>query len=392
MKWRMVLFSAPTLLLILYAHFYLYRRLVLPLSPRKAVRNVLIASSIFAFAMGFLARFFNTSADPDLLRALTTAAMIWSGFLLYLLFVTVALHVGAAARARWRRRLGDDTALPSPERRAILQHALTAGSVIVAGGLSAYGTMRAFVGPEITETVIALPRLPRTLDGLTIVQLTDIHVGPLIQRAFLRTLVEKANAARPDLIVITGDLVDGRVERLAGFVGELSRLQARFGVHFITGNHDYYSGADAWSAFVASLGINVMRNTSAVIGDAGGALRLLGVDDFSAPRFGEPGYDLDRALVGVRPREEATVLLAHQPANFDEVAARGIGLQISGHTHGGQFFPVTLGARAIWGERSRGLSRMDASALYVSRGCGFVGPPFRVDSPPEIAKIVLVCG
>lgn len=386
MKWRMVLFSLPLLFVVGYAHLYLYRRMVVPLIARPAFRKAILGFALALLALGLLGRFLAQWLDPETSRPLALVAIVWTGFLLYLLLLTVVTHGGLGFV--WKRR----PTLASPERRALLLAGARAGSLVVAGGLSTYGTWRAFMPPELTETVLPVRGLPRELEGFSIVQLTDVHVGPVIQTAFLDELVRIANAARPDLTVITGDLVDGRVERLGDFVRRLSLLRARWGVHFITGNHDYYSGANAWTAFVASLGINVLRNRSMLVGDAGASLRLIGVDDWSAPRFGEPGYDLDAALRDVRVHDEATVLLAHQPANFDEVVARGIGVQLSGHTHGGQFFPATLGAAAIWGSRSRGLTTLDGSHLYVSRGCGFVGPPFRVGSAPEIAKLVLVRG
>jgi predicted MPP superfamily phosphohydrolase len=297
------------------------------------------------------------------------------------LLVTLVLHGYERAKNRWKRNT-----LPSPERRALLQ--TVTAPVIAAAGISTYGTYSAFMGPEVTETVVRLRGLPKSLEGFTIAQLTDVHVGPVIQSAFLKTLVAKTNALKPDLTVITGDLVDGRVERLSGFVRELAALQARNGVCFITGNHDYYSGADEWCDMVSALGFNVLRNRNISVD----GLRIIGVDDLSAARFGEGGYDLEKAMTGVRVQDEPTVLLAHQPGSFDDAVARHIGLQISGHTHGGQMFPATLGAYAIWGKHSRGLSTTGDSHLYVSRGCGFVGPPFRVGSPPEIAKIVLVSG
>jgi predicted MPP superfamily phosphohydrolase len=201
-------------------------------------------------------------------------------------------------------------------------------------------------------------------------------------------LVRQANALRPDVVAITGDLVDGDVPTLGQSVAALRNLEARFGCFFVTGNHDYSSGDAAWTAFLETMGIQVLRNRHVSLGDAGGTLDLVGVDDWSGGRRrGRQGYDLDRALAGRDP-DRAAVLLAHQPANFKVAAERGVDLQLSGHTHGGQLFPMTLFIGLGW-EHSAGLYRHGDAHIYVSRGCGFWGPPMRVGSPPEIVKVVL---
>jgi predicted MPP superfamily phosphohydrolase len=376
MKWRMVLFTLPLLTVIVFAHVYLYRHWMRRV-PQRWIRVGVVVLSVIGLTFGFGSRIFGPLFDGELRRVLVTTSMIWAGFLLYVLLFTVTIALGDRYSMRRRKRPVVD-----PERR----HLLGAGVALVSTGFAGIGLYRAFAEPEITETIVPVRGLPKALEGFTIAQISDIHVGAIIQRSFLQELVLRTNGIRPDITVITGDLVDGTVAHLGGYVRELQALQARRGVYFITGNHDYYSGADAWCAAVQGLGIEVMRNRNIVLAEG---LVMAGVDDWSAPRFGEPGYDLDKALIGV-DRDKATILLAHQPANFDEVAKRGIGLQISGHTHAGQFFPITLGATAIWGDRAHGLSRTGDSYLYVNKGCGFVGPPFRGGAAPEIAKIVLV--
>ena len=190
--------------------------------------------------------------------------------------------------------------------------------------------------------------------------------------------------------------VDGSVAHLGNAVAALGGLQARWGSFFVTGNHDYSSGEVEWSLFLERLGIGLLRNRAVSIGDAHGNARmdLLGVDDWSGARRGRRGYDLDAALSGLRD-VTAKVLLAHQPANFDEAAERGIDLQVSGHTHGGQIFPMTQFIHFAW-DHVAGLYAAPArnghgidAQIFVSRGCGFWGPPMRLNAPPEIAKLVL---
>ncbi len=375
----MLLFSLPMLAAIALAHGYLYRRWLGPITGRPWLKRGAIALSVVALGLGLGARSAAGALDGDVPRGFVVAALVWVGFLLYTLFLSLLLDGSNHLSTRWRKRH-----LVDPERRQMLG----AGVALAASTIAGYGAYRAFEAPEVTEVVVPMKGLPKALEGFTIAQLSDVHVGPVIQRQFLRELCERTNAAKPDLTVITGDLVDGSVAHLGRFVRELQGLRARRGVYFITGNHDYYSGVEDWVAAISGLGIEVLRNRHVAIAPG---LSLAGVDDWSATRFGEPGYDLDRALAGA-DLDQATVLLAHQPANFDEVAARGVGLQLSGHTHGGQFFPITLGASAIWRDRARGLSRTGDSHIFVSRGCGFVGPPFRVGAAPEIAKIILVQG
>jgi hypothetical protein len=236
---------------------------------------------------------------------------------------------------------------------------------------------------------VPITKLPKDLDGYTIVQISDLHVGPTIGRAFVEEVVAKANAQRPDAVVITGDLVDGSVDQLEEAIAPLADLRAKDGVFFVTGNHEYYSGVDAWLAHLRKLGVRVLRNERVALRDAaGGGLDLAGVDDHSARRFGRGhGTDLERAL-GDRDASRAVVLLAHQPKTFLEAVAHGIDLQLSGHTHGGQIWPWGYAVK-LDQPHIAGLSREGASQIYVSRGTGYWGPPMRVGAPAEVTRVEL---
>jgi predicted MPP superfamily phosphohydrolase len=224
---------------------------------------------------------------------------------------------------------------------------------------------------------------------MTILQLTDIHISTVIRRPFVEELVRRCNALKPDLVAITGDLVDGEVDLLGDAVAPLRDLQSRYGTYFVTGNHDFYSGDREWAAALGGMNMNVLRNRCIRIGDAGASFDLVGVDDWGARllRHGR-GYNLERAVAGRDP-DRAAVLLAHEPANFETAVSNGMGLQLSGHTHGGQLFPLTALVQLRW-PRFAGLYRHGAGQLYVSRGVGFWGPPLRVGSAPEIVKITLL--
>ncbi|KFA89266.1 metallophosphoesterase [Archangium violaceum] len=372
----------------LLGHLYLYRRLVRDTVRSRALRLLAVAVLLSMTLLLLFRRKLLDALPVEFADALSVASYTWMGVALLLVIALLVLDLG-----RWLVVLGQRLRAPAPspvdeERRRFLAQAVAGGAAVTGGGLAAYGSWRAFAPPMVTEVVLKVPKLPKALEGLSIVQLTDIHVGPFIQRRFMDELVRQANDLRPDLFAITGDLVDGDVPTLGGHVAALANLKSRFGSFFVTGNHDYYSGDEQWSAFLGTLGIQVLRNRHVRIGDSGGSLDLIGVDDWSGGRRrGKKGYDLEQALAGRDP-DRASVLLAHQPANFKVAAERGVDVQISGHTHGGQLIPMTFFIGLAW-DHSAGLYQHGGSHLYVSRGCGFWGPPMRVGSPPELVKLVL---
>lgn len=235
---------------------------------------------------------------------------------------------------------------------------------------------------------VPLGKLPSGMHGTTIVQLSDVHVGPTIGRRFLERVVDEVNALEPDVVAITGDLVDGSVPRLAPHVAPLGRLRARHGVFFVTGNHEYYSGVDEWCRYLGELGVRVLRNERVHIGSEGESYDLAGVDDLAGRHFGGGhGADIGRALAG-RDESRELVLLAHQPRAVVEAERAGVGLQISGHTHGGQIWPFNFLVR-LQQPVTSGLARFGRSLIYVSNGTGYWGPPMRLGSPAEITQLVL---
>jgi predicted MPP superfamily phosphohydrolase len=258
-------------------------------------------------------------------------AFTWLGFLFFLFVLLVPAEIARAAYLIARRPVDE-------ERRRFLSRAIGGAVGASALGLGTGGIFFALRELAVKTVTIRLAKLPASMHGFTIVQLTDFHVGPTIGKAFIDEMVAKTNALAPDLIAITGDLVDGSVAALAPFVEALGRLKARHGVFFVTGNHEYYSGADAWIAHLGTLGIRVLRNERvAIVG-----FDLAGVDDAHAHRYSNAhGMDVPKALAG-RDASRPLVLLAHQPKAIADAARGGVDLQLSGHTHGGQFFPWNL--------------------------------------------------
>ncbi|EPX57091.1 metallophosphoesterase [Cystobacter fuscus DSM 2262] len=385
----MIRFSFISTLILLGAvlgHVYLYRRLVRHLVASPALRRGIVGLFCAMGLLMLLRRVLRDVLPESFEEPVSVVLYAWMGAALFVVLALLVLDLGRGlVTVGWRVSRAPPVDV---ERRRFLARTVAGGALVSGGGTAAYGSWRALTPPQVTEVVLKIPRLPRALDGLSIVQLTDIHVGPFIQRRYMDELVRRTNALRPDLVAITGDLVDGDVPTLGAHVAALGALRSRFGGFFVTGNHDYYSGDVEWVAFLESLGIQALRNRHVRIGDAGGSLDLVGVDDWSGgKRFNRRGYDLDQALEGRDP-DRAAVLLAHQPANFPVAAARGIDAQISGHTHGGQLPPMTFLIGLEW-EYTAGLYQHGDSRIFVSRGCGFWGPPMRVGSPPEIVKLVL---
>lgn len=264
------------------------------------------------------------------------------------------------------------------------------GVPLLALAVTLIGFVNARRVAQVVEVDVPIAGLPDALHGYTIAQISDIHVGPTIKRGYLNAIVTKVNALQPDAIAITGDLVDGSVARLALHTAPLERLSARDGTFFVTGNHEYYSGADAWIAEVRRLGITVLINQHVVRERDGHAVMIAGVADFTAHHFDESHRsDPHAAAAGAPANVRAKVLLAHQPRSAEAAADAGFDLQLSGHTHGGQFFPWNLFV-PLQQPFTAGLNRFRTLWVYTSRGTGYWGPPKRFGAPSEITLVRLV--
>jgi predicted MPP superfamily phosphohydrolase len=274
---------------------------------------------------------------------------------------------------------------PDPSRRQFL--ALISGGIVMAAnlGMSVVGLFGATAEAiQVKKVKVGLAQLSQSLEGYRIVQISDIHVGPTIGKDFIATIVREVNALEPDLVAITGDLVDGTLTQLKGDVEPLAELKAKDGVFFVTGNHEYYVGdVDEWLAWLSSIGIKPLRNERVAIRDG---FDLAGTDDISA-RGGNHRQDIPKALAG-RQADRPVVLMAHNPRSFPEAAGLGVDLQLSGHTHGGQIYPFNY-IVGLFEPYLAGLYQRGASQIYVSRGTGYWGPPMRLGAPAEITQIEL---
>ena len=367
-------------------HLYMWMRLVRDPDWSPATAKILTGVVILLFLAVPAAIWVRSSAGSPAAKYFLLPAWSWLGFLFILVVLLGSVDIGRVmlnAVQGWFPSVAEI----DPGRRLLLSRTL--------GGLTTLATVAIGIGAlksglgnvSVRKIRVSLERLPQALDGTTIVQLSDVHIGPTIGREFVERIVKQTNDLRPHLIAITGDLVDGSVETLRRDVEPLKNLRSRYGAYFVTGNHEYYSGAGPWCDELETLGIRVLRNERVTVGDEDASFDLAGVHDYAGTRRGH-GPDLAKALEGRDPTREL-VLLVHQPKALDEARRHGVGLQLSGHTHGGQIWPwnylVQLSQPLV-----AGLKKFERTWLYVNSGTGYWGPPMRLGAPAEITHVTLV--
>lgn len=381
----MLLFVTVVLGVLGGVHAYLAARLIFaPELPAVTERALLGGLALLGSTL-ILQPIAERRFGPPWSRLLSWPASVWMG-LMFLAFVLVGatdLLLLPLAPHNLTPGAGGD---PGRTHQELMRGraAFVAVATVVAGGIA----LRSGLGaPAVKQVHVELENWPGALDGFRIVQISDIHIGPVLDRRFSRHLTERCNGLDPDVVAITGDLVDGGVDPLRDEVAPFAGLRARHGVYFVTGNHDHYSGANAWCRAIEELGIQVLRNRHVTIERDGAAFALAGVDDHHGGLDRHPTEDLRRALAGARDGAPV-VLLAHDPGTFPAAAAHDVDLQISGHTHGGQIWPFNFLVR-LSTPFVAGLYRLADAQIYVSRGTGFWGPPMRLGAPAEITEITI---
>lgn len=362
---------------------YLFFSLVLPLKARpltKALLAVLLlsVSQKYFFYLTFGGSFFR----PELPVPVLLAAEALYASLVILFFL--ALLKDCASLLLWLgRRVGADWHLPFPPAGRGFFLVLLA----LASGL--WGTFQSVRVPDVRTVKVSIPKLPAELEGFSIAQLSDVHIGPLLKKDWLSKVVKKTNDIKADIIVLTGDMLDGLPHDLKDELLPLSQLRARSGVFGVNGNHEYYYDAKGWLPLFRSFGVDMLNNEHRVLP---GGLILGGVTDSNAPRFGQPAPDVEAAFNGAPsgPR----ILLSHQPQYGTSIPSEGIELQLSGHTHGGLlFFLKPLIAHYNKGFVHGLYDTEKDGKLYVSPGAGlWSGFSCRLGVPSEITRIVLKRG
>jgi predicted MPP superfamily phosphohydrolase len=380
---RPILFLSVFFSLILVLHGYIGVRLLsdLPIGFNGHLTGIIlliISSSLIP--LGMLARFIKRQPLSDVLAWVGLLAM---GLFSSLLVLTFLRDVVLMLMSLFSK------VLPSHWIAAFL--VWSAASVpVLALIVTLVGFINARARASVVHIDVPIAELPDGLHGFTIVQISDIHVGPTIKRNYLQAIIEKVNSLNADLIAITGDMVDGNVETLAQHTSGLAGLRARHGSYFVTGNHEYYSGAHAWITEFRRLGLQVLINEHVVLKHDNAEILIAGVTDYSAHQF-DPAHRSDpiAALHGAPDSASTRVLLAHQPRSAVLASSAGFDLQLSGHTHGGQFWPWNLFV-PLQQPFTAGLNRLENLWVYTSRGTGYWGPPKRFGAPSEITKIRLV--
>jgi len=365
-------------------HVYIGARLLPSLPapwPAAALTLLLIVSALFV-PLGMFARRYTQPPVSDTLSAIGLAFM---GLFSSLLVLTVLRDV--LLLLLWFAGLAAPAAMAYS---ALLRGPTAIGVPLLAVAITLIGYWNARRTAGVVTVEVPVADLPRALEGFRIVQISDIHVGPTIRRRYIESIVEAVNRLKPDLVAITGDLVDGSVPELQAHVAPLARLLSKHGSFFFTGNHEYYSGVLPWLVELRRLGIKVLHNEHVVIERGGAMLVLACVPDFNAGHFDESHRSSpQQAMAGAPQHAGAKVLLAHQPRSAPAAAAAGFDLQLSGHTHGGQFLPWNFFVR-FQQPFTAGLHRLGRMWVYVSRGTGYWGPPKRFGAPSEITELKLV--
>lgn len=309
------------------------------------------------------------------------------GYMTMLTLAQALRDTAVLARATHRRCTGKACTLPPP-RRAFFYDMANLGVVGSSLLLTGCGVAQAKGRPEVVAVDVPIANLPKEFDGFTIAQLTDIHIGPTIKRPQCMDVVRQCNDLGADMIAVTGDVVDGHVHALESDLEPLADLTAKYGVFFVTGNHEYYSGAAHWIHLMQTMGHRTLQNEHEMLVRGDARLCIAGVHDVQGGWYLENHWTKPAKALEHTGRRDATIMLAHHPSSIQEVCQYNVDLQLSGHTHGGQYFPGNLLARFTQGYVA-GLYRHQGSWLYVSRGTGYWGPPIRLGVPPEMTLITL---
>jgi predicted MPP superfamily phosphohydrolase len=385
----------PLALVTALLHVYIGVRLVPGLEAHPLSQWLLIiglALSALLMPLGLMA---GRVAKKPLADVLTWVGLLCMGLFSSMFVLTLARDAGLLLL--WLA----DVVLPGRLPLAWLRIASAEAVPLLGVLVTVLGFLNARRTAAVVRVDVPIKGLPPALQGFTLAQISDIHVGPTIKQQYLRRIVDKVNALDADVVAITGDLVDGKVSELSAHTAPLADLKSRHGTYFVTGNHEYYSGAHAWIDELRRLGLTVLLNQHVVIrpspspGTAPGQdskpLVLAGVTDYSAGHF-DPAHrsDPEAALRGA-PLNAVRVLLAHQPRSAAAAAKAGFDLQLSGHTHGGQFYPWNLFVR-FQQPFTAGLHKLQNLWVYTSRGTGYWGPPKRFGAPSEITALRLVAG
>ncbi len=410
-KGRTLMFIVILSVILGLMTFYIWKRLVKDTTGAGRGRWILTAALLVLTAFLLAALIL-----PRVIGVTESAWFAWPGYiwlalLAYLFLALLVLEPIRLALRGWAKRpaASRQPALPDGQpapadtedtedghqstavnRRVFLARASAAAAGAASVGLVGYGAATALGPPDVLTVPVRLRRLDAAFNGFRIAVVSDIHLGPLAGRAHTERIVRMINESDSDLVAIVGDLVDGTVVELGSAAEPLQDLHSREGTFFVTGNHEYFvEDTASWLRELEHLDVRPLRNENTSIKRGSAAFDLVGVTDIAGESHSD-APDFDRALAGLNPGH-AKILLAHQPVQVTEAVARGVDLQLSGHTHGGQMWPFHYVVGAVQPALA-GLSAVADTQLYVTRGAGFWGPPVRVGARPDISVLTLHSG
>lgn len=385
---RLIIFLCVVVSVLALGHVYIARRLTAGASEKVArLTKIAVASQAVLIVGSMSVRGLGTLGEG------WQVPVQWAGMLAFGLFSLemislLTIDVGGWAWARIGKLRGQEGET-DPDRRALLLRPLRLGAMALSGAVGVSGIRAAYMAAEIVHVRVPIANLPSALDGFHIVQVSDIHVGPTIRGSFLAGIVKRVNELKPDLIAVTGDLVDGSVATIGHEVANIADFKSRHGTYFITGNHEYYAGADQWVRFLRENDVTVLLNEHVVLDHDESQLMLAGVTDYRAGRQLKGHTSDPVAAAAGAPPCPARVLLAHQPRSaYAAAKTKAFDLQLSGHTHGGQYAPFSWMIH-LFQPFAVGLHRHEDMWVYTNRGTGYWGPPIRTGVRPEITSLKL---
>ncbi len=368
-----IIFISIFLSVLALANLYVYRRFFRQLSPRFHRAGGVLMSLITVGELFFVMDVFTGFMPESLLLYVVLSSLIGTTFMLFVVALIYDLTISVSRRVPFGQ-----------ERRRTIKVIFDAVMLVAAVSYVGLGVYQGNQDPEVNDVVVRIDGFP--VNGFTIVQLTDVHIGRTVKRDFLQRIVERTNAMQPDMVVITGDLYDRAPDEIASDLEPLKSLHAP--TYFVAGNHEYFHGIESILESVRSLGITPLSNHAIRIGSGERYFNLVGLNDLSGSRFGVLPPDADRAYQAV-DQSRPTIVLSHQPRSISLVQDKRCDLMLSGHTHGGQIFPFGLVVKLAQPYLSGLHEFQQGKQIFVSRGTGYWGPPLRVLAPSEISRIVI---
>lgn len=385
-----IIWFAIVTLVPLLGIFYIGRRIIKPMQWSASRKRLGWSILVLFFLLPLLSMtLFRTSGETNYLFSwITFTGLGFLSFVFTILFFRdislLVLRIGRKIASSLTPKI---STLDSSRREFLVQSS-NIGILIAAGAATSYGIYEARKTPGIVPLEIPIAHLPKAFHNFTIVQISDIHAGLTVEKNWIEKVVEEVQKQSPDLIAFTGDMADGTVSALQNDVAPFNDLHAPLGKFFVTGNHEYYSGAPQWIAHAGKLGFDVLMNEHRTLEKNGERIILAGVTDYTAGQFFKDQTSDPHKAIESAPNDATKILLAHQPRTLYQTEDINFDLVLNGHTHGGQFFPWNI--LATFGQPFiKGLHQWNKSLVYVSKGTGYWGPPVRLGARSEITVLTL---